>query len=67
MDAELEDRVQGLFAGLAEDTRQQFVRVCSLSDYVRQSTLQHPDIVGELVDSGDLERQYEGKSLSIKI
>jgi glutamate-ammonia-ligase adenylyltransferase len=66
MDAELEKRVQLLFPDLAEDFRQQFIRVCSLSDYVHQSTLQHADIVGELIGSGDLVQQYESETQSLK-
>jgi [glutamine synthetase] adenylyltransferase / [glutamine synthetase]-adenylyl-L-tyrosine phosphorylase len=67
MDAELKDRVKILFPDLAEDICQQFIRVCSLSDYVRQSALQHSDIVGELIGSGDLLRQYENETLSVKV
>ena len=63
MDEELESRAAEIFSDLASDACQQFIRVCSLSDYVRQSTMQHVDIVGELVASGDLVRQYDDNIL----
>ena len=66
MDEEFQERVRLLFPELAEDIRQQFIRVCSLSDYVHQSTLQHGNIVGDLFSSGDLVRQYESETLILK-
>lgn len=66
MDEELEGRVAQLFPDLNDDIYKKFIRVCSLSDYVTQSILQHVDIVGELVNSGDLAQTYGSDSLRTK-
>lgn len=58
MDLEVVAKLNDLLMGLTETGKQQFGRVCNLSEYVEHAVIRHADIVRNLAESGDLERSY---------
>ncbi len=63
MDLEASGRVASLFPEMSGQPAIDFQQVCRWSQYVSASVQNHPDIVGDLAASGDLERQYPPGSL----
>jgi|ETNmetMinimDraft_12_1059888.scaffolds.fasta_scaffold05665_2 glutamate-ammonia-ligase adenylyltransferase len=67
MSQELEKQAISLLVNSTEEVIQQFHRVCRLSDYVTHSVMRHGDIVGELAESGDLNRPDEKGALNARV
>lgn len=54
-------------AGWAPERWAQFDRVCACSDFVLQQVLRDPALLLQLIDSGELDRQYAGSELCQQI
>ena len=54
----------GVSIELTANEREQLLAVWACSEFVAQSCIRQPDLLAELVDSGDLNRRYVGETYS---
>lgn len=61
---EAAEQVDALLPELDGDLRDDLLTVCSLSDYFLGKVSQDPEGIRDLIDSGDLERAYDGDTIA---